>query len=215
MKILYMCMLRQEHEFYVKYQENKRNFGIIIIYGYMVITLLGNIWQKILVREAGKQLVIYRQKLDKIKLKRNQLNQLLKLKYNLSKQIDDYNKYIRDEIWEKTDKRLQEIFKENSEIVSKAKNNYFISIQSYIQYAKDAKKKIDKDIAILCIEYDDKREILQNLANFKNNKHGLFLNIAMLFVSTVTLAFVIFPGRAEQLAELIRKIYNWILQFIP
>ncbi len=49
---------------------------------------------RILAREAGKQLVVYRRKLDNIKLKRNQLNQLLKLKYDLSKNIDDYNKFI-------------------------------------------------------------------------------------------------------------------------
>ncbi len=170
---------------------------------------------RILAREAGKQLVVYRRKLDKIKLKRNQLNQLLKLKYILSKNIDDYNKYIRDEIWETTNKRLQEIFEENSEIASKAKHNYFISIKSYIQYSISDKKKIDKDISILYREYEDKKEILQNLANFRNNKRSLWLNFAMLFVSTVTLFFVVFPGRAEALAEVIRDIYNWILQWLP
>ena len=170
---------------------------------------------RILAREAGKQLVVYRRKLDKIKLKRNQLNQLLKLKYNLSKNIDDYNKYIRDEIWERTDKRLQGIFEENSEIASKAKHNFFISMKCYIQYSISDMKKIDKDIDILYREYEDKKEILQNLANFKNNKRSLLLNLAMLFVSTVTLAFVVFPRRAEALAEVIRNIYNWILQLLP
>lgn len=170
---------------------------------------------RILAREAGKRLVVYRRKLDKIKLKRNQLNQLLKLKYHLSKNIDDYNKFIRDEIWEKTDKRLQEIFEENSVIASKAKHNYFISMKSYIQYSIGDKKKIDKDIDILYREYDDKKEILQNLAEFKNNKRSFLLNLAMLFVSAVTLAFVVFPQRAETLAKVIRDIYNWILQLIP
>lgn len=170
---------------------------------------------RILAREAGKQLVVYRRKLDNIKLKRNQLNQLLKLKYDLSKNIDDYNKFIRDEIWEKTDKRLQEIFEENAEIASKAKHKFFISMKSYIQYSVNDKKKIDKDIDILYREYDDKKEILQNLADFKNNKRSLWLNLAMLFVSAVTLSFVVFPKQAEALAKVIREIYNWILQLIP
>lgn len=81
---------------------------------------------RILARAAGKQLVVYRQKLDKIKLRRNQLNGLLKLKYNFSKSIDDYNKYIRDEIWERIDKRLEKIFTENSKIALNAKHNYLI-----------------------------------------------------------------------------------------
>lgn len=169
---------------------------------------------RILAREAGKQLIIYRRKLDNIKLKRNQLNQLLKLKYDLSKNIDNYNKFIRDEIWGKIDKRLQEIYEENSEIASKAKHNFFISMKSYIQYSIRDKEKIDKDIGVFYREYNDKKEILQNLADFKNNKRSLLLNLAMLFVSTVTLVFVVFPKRAEALAEVIRNIYNWILQLI-
>ena len=88
-------------------------------------------------------------------------------------------------------------------------------MKSYIQYSISDKKKIDKDIDILYREYDDKKEILQNLADFKNNKRSLLLNIAMWFVSTVTLAFVVFPKRAETLAKVIRDIYNWILQLIP
>ena len=169
---------------------------------------------RILTREAGKQLVFYRRKLDKIKLKRNQLDQLLKLKYNLSKNIDNYNKYIRDEMWERIDNRLQEIFQENSEITSKAKHNYFISMKSYVQHSISDKKKIDKDIDILYREYDDKKEILQNLADFKNIRRSLLLNILMLFVSVVTLTFVVFPNRAKVLAETIRNIYNWILHLL-
>ena len=38
-------------------------------------------------REAGKTLVDYKHKLDKIKLKRNNLELLLKLKYNFSREI--------------------------------------------------------------------------------------------------------------------------------
>ena len=91
----------------------------------------------------------------------------------------------------------------------------FISMKSYIQYSISDKKKIDKDISILYREYEDKKEILQNLANFRNNKRSLWLNFAMLFVSTVTLFFVVFPRRAEALVEVIRDIYNWILQWLP
>lgn len=121
---------------------------------------------------------------------------------------------IRDEIWKKTDKRLQKIFEENSEIASKVKHNYFISIKSYIKYSISDKKKIDKDIDILYREYDDKKEILQNLADFKNNKRNFLLNLVMLCISTVTLVFVVFPERAKALAKVIRDIYNWILQLI-
>ncbi len=88
-------------------------------------------------------------------------------------------------------------------------------MKSYIQYSVSDKKNIDKNIDILYREYDDKKEILQNLADFKNNKRSLWMNLAMLFVSAVTLSFVVFPKQAEALAKVIRDIYNWILQLIP
>ena len=53
-------------------------------------------------REAGKTLVEYKHKLDNIKLKRNNLESLLKLKYNFSMEIDDFNRYKRDDIWDKS-----------------------------------------------------------------------------------------------------------------
>lgn len=81
-----------------------------------------------------------------------------------------------------------------------------------MHYSIADKEKIDKDIDILYEEYNDKREILQNLADFKNNKRSLLLNVAMLFVSTVTLVFVVFPKRAESLAGAIMNVYNWVLQ---
>lgn len=170
---------------------------------------------KILARDAGEQIVVYRRKLDKIKLRRNQLNQLLKLKYNLSKNIDDYNKIVRDEIWERTDKRLQKIFEKNSQIALSARYKAFISMKDYTHYSVIDKEKIDKDIEILYKEYNDKKEILQNLAEFKNNKRSLLLNIAMLLISAVTLAFVIFPERAEMLADVIMKVYNCVVNLLP
>lgn len=57
-------------------------------------------------REAGKTLVEYKHKLDKIKLKRNNLESLLKLKYNFSMEIDDFNRYKRDDIWDKSKRDL-------------------------------------------------------------------------------------------------------------
>lgn len=57
-------------------------------------------------REAGKTLVEYKHKLDKIKLKRNNLELLLKLKYNFSMEIDDFNRYKRDDIWDKSKRDL-------------------------------------------------------------------------------------------------------------
>ena len=60
----------------------------------------------ILSMETGKTLVIYKHKLDRIKLKKNHLNALLKLKYKLSLEIDDYSRYRRDDIWNKAKDEL-------------------------------------------------------------------------------------------------------------
>lgn len=78
-------------------------------------------------REAGKTLVEYKHKLDKIKLKRNNLESLLKLKYNFSMEIDDFNRYKRDNIWDKSKKRFADVYAYSDAVADFALKHFFIS----------------------------------------------------------------------------------------
>lgn len=168
----------------------------------------------ILSREAGKTVVSYKQKLDKIKLRRNRLMSLLKLKYDLSLNIDDYSRYIRDDIWEKIIKQLEDVYADNNAIVKRIERPFFISYENFYNSVIAGSKKIDCDIEVVMAEFEEKKYILQNLSDYKNTERNIFLSFFMLIISAATLFFVIFPERTTVVADLCRHIYHYIVNLI-
>ena len=168
----------------------------------------------ILSREAGKTVVKYKQKLDKIKLRRNRLMSLLKLKYDLSLYIDDYNRYIRDDIWERVIKKLEDVYLDNSAITNKMERSFFISYENFYNSAIAGSKKINCDIEVVLAEFEEKKHILQNLSDYKNAERNMYLSFFMLIISAATLFFVIFPEHTKEVADLFRHIYHYIIDII-
>lgn len=164
--------------------------------------------------ETGKTLVMYKHKLDKIKLKKNHLNALLKLKYKLSLEIDDYSRYKRDDIWEKAKDELSQIYEDSDKAAKNATKSFFVSHLHFCDRAISNSMKIDNDVDIVFDEFKEKKEILQNLADYKNTVHSIRLNIVMMVISAVTLYFVIFPGKAEELAIGMMRLYDFWSQEI-
>ena len=60
-------------------------------------------------------------------------------------------------------------------------------------------------------EFEEKKMILQNLADYKNTAYSLRLNVIMAILTTMTLFFVIFPDKASELAEVLSYIWNFII----
>ena len=85
----------------------------------------------ILSRESGKIVVSYKHKLDKIKLRKNRLKSLLKLKYEFSLDIDDYNRYVRDDTWTQVVKKLEEIYADSDEMAKKLTKPFYISYKNF------------------------------------------------------------------------------------
>lgn len=162
-------------------------------------------------REAGKTLVVYKHKLDKIKLKRNNLESLLKLKYNLSMEIDDFNRYKRDDIWEKSKKKFDEVYAYSDKVAELASRHFFISHTSFCDSAISESKKIDEDIDMVLAEFEEKKMILQNLADYKNTANSYRLNVIMTILTAMTLFFVIFPDKAKKIANVLSGIWNFIM----
>lgn len=169
------------------------------------------IFLDMLSREAGKTLVEYKHKLDKIKLKRNNLESLLKLKYNLSMEIDDFNRYKRDDIWDKSKKRFDDIYAYSDTAADLASRHFFISHTNFCENAISESRKIDKDIDMVIAEFEEKKMILQNLADYKNTAYSLRLNVIMTILTAMTLFFVIFPDKAKAIANIISTIWNFIM----
>lgn len=174
-------------------------------------------------RETGKILVDYKHKLDKIKLKKNRLKSLLKLKYNLSVEIDDYNRYKRDDIWEKSQNRFNDIYDYSDRVAKLASRPFFISHTHFCDNAISESKKIDEDIDIILAEFEEKKMILQNLADYKNTRKSIWLNIIMALLTAMTLFLtaitvfltamtLFFPAdKIVEIANLLSAIWNFIM----
>ena len=147
-------------------------------------------------------------------MKKNHLNALLKLKYKLSLEIDDYRRYKRDDIWEKAKDELSQIYEDSDKVAKNATKPFFVSHLHFCDRAISNSMKIDNDVDIVFDEFKEKKEILQNLADYKNTVHSIRLNIVMMVISAVTLYFVIFPGKAEELANGIMRLYDFWSQEI-
>lgn len=165
----------------------------------------------ILSREAGKTLVVYKHDLDNIKLKRRNLESLLKLKYNFSIAIDDFNRYKRDDIWEKSKKTFDEVYAYSDKVAELASRTFFISHTSFCNRAMSESKKIDEDIDMVLAEFEEKKMIIQNLADYKNTANSIRLNVIMTIMTAITLFFVIFPDKAKEIADILSNIWNLIM----
>lgn len=167
----------------------------------------------ILSRETGKTLILYKHRLDQIKLKKNHLNALLKLKYNLSMDIDDYSRYKRDDIWSRAQKKLDEVYRYNDMVAENATKTFFISHTYFCESAVSESNRMDKDIAVVVREFEEKKEILQNLSDYRNAAKSIRLNLITVLLTALTLFFVIFPQKANDLAALFIILWKAIVGF--
>ena len=169
---------------------------------------------RLLSSTSGKKIIKYKNSLGRIKLKKNQLRNVLKLRYAFERDIDPYIRYSRDALWEKSvDILRKEIYSERDEMLPQKNQPFYISYNDFCNSALSGAKKIDETITVLRGEFDDKEQILQHLSDYKNSWKSWWLNIVMLVIAAVTLFFVIFPNRAKWVADLIRCVVNWIIGF--
>ena len=163
----------------------------------------------ILSHDTGKKIVKYKHRLDKIKLKRNRLREVLKLRYFFERDMDPYIRYARDDLWKKSVEILErEIYHDSDEIQKKIGRHFYTSYKDFCNGSLSGAKKIDEAIATLRSEFDNKEQVLQHLADYKNSSKNWRLNIVMLLIAAVTLFFVVFPASAEWVADIIRNIID-------
>jgi len=153
---------------------------------------------------VGKELIAYKLRLNKIKLRKNRLNKLLKLRYFYEKDMDYYRRYACDDIWEKAQNNVSEIFDEKK---LKRSYDYRVLTESPIV----SKNKIIEQINVLSNEFNEKTSILQHLAVYKNENRSKRINYIMLVLAAATLVFVIYPDLAKEVGKYIQKIWGIII----
>lgn len=168
----------------------------------------------ILSRNVGKTIVRRKHKIDKIKLKKNQLKKVLKQRYLFERDIDTYMKYVRDDIWQHSIDRLEkEVYGGILELLRKTHAKPFTSYLGFCLGILSGREKIDESVDMMRREYDSKERILQHLSDYTNSKKNWILSCIMLFVTAATLFFTVFPGRASWLANKLRELYRALQTF--
>ena len=180
----------------------KYHLGKYSIYYFNILFL------RLLTDEAERNTVNFKQQLDSIKLKKNKLLQLLKLKYKFSLAMDDYNRYMRDNCVENSMNHLKEVYSKNEKSIKKLRSSFFMSYKFFCESAKTETEKVEKNVEILLKEFEDKKQILQNMYDYKNTGRSMRLNFIMLLIAAATLYFVIFPEHTKNLAQIIVQLYK-------
>lgn len=149
------------------------------------------------------KLVAHKHKLQKIKLKKNKLHELLKLRYLYERDVDFYRRYTHDNIWREPQKMISHIFI----------NHRGFKIYDY-KYLTEApivvKERIVEQMGMISEEFDSKISILQHLSAYKSESENRKINLIMLFFTATTLLFVVFPGWSENVASFLRCIWVFI-----
>lgn len=153
----------------------------------------------------GNKLIKYRAKLNKIKLNKNKLSRILKLRYRFEKDMDSYTRYCSEEIWEKSEKVVSKLFSGKH-----TKRSY--DYTCLVKPAVYSMKYIQEQIEIVKNDFESKIEILHHLADHKNEAKNRRVNYIMLLLTAATLAFVIFPEWNKAVSDFLISIYNWFIE---
>lgn len=150
-------------------------------------------------RVFTEKLKNYNVKCNKIKLKRRQLYRMLKLRYNLEKDVDAYRRYINDEIWAQAEATIADLF-------GKKKTIHHADYGYITRYPLAVKNRLMEKIVHLEKEFDEKTYLLQHLASYKQERKNQWVNYVMLGISAITLWLLIYPNHAKEISEFINTV---------
>ena len=155
----------------------------------------------------SKELIWYKHKLNKIKLRKNRIHSLLKLHYRFERDMDMYMRYTSDNIWERAVKNVARLFN------NKTKSREF-DYTNFTGTPLNAMKRIQDQQAVLTKDFENKEFILQHLENYKHESRNRLINYIMFFIALVTLVLLIFPEWSTSIASWLTSIWTWIKSLI-
>ena len=161
---------------------------------------------------TGKVIVSYKSQLDKIKLKKNKLKRLLKLRYEYSCAVDLYKRYINENSFDESEYNLSCIYKESDEKLSLFSRPFCTTHDDFVKGKQKAAEVINVRLQNIDNEFLNKIDILQQLSDYKNQTKGMRLNIITLFVGVATLIATILTMMITIDKDLLYQLIDWIQQ---
>ena len=171
-----------------------------------------HMFASILTENAEKTIVDYKHRMERIRLKRRGLKELLKYRYELDRRLDVFERYIREDNWEKSKRHLSEVYNSSDAIIEKINPDLIITWKIFCEGIENTTKNISDRLAEVRKDFDGKEKVLQSLADYKNASKNWIMSIIMLLISAGTLFFVVFPNKASNLAELLRILWHSIIR---
>lgn len=175
---------------------------------YLSDSLFSFLLLKAVTQSTEQSLVAYSRQLNRIKLNRNRLRSLLKLRYKFECSIDKYERLTsKPDIWNNSKNKISNVFHGKTK-------HYFLDYTNLIDSSLYEMQKTDRLISKLRNDFDTKTEILQHLADYKNesknNRFSWFSTIA----SVITLYFLIFPENTKPVAAFLSFLVKAFATFI-
>lgn len=157
----------------------------------------------ILNNHFSKALIQYKHKLNKIKLLKNHIHSLLKLRYRFERDMDMYARFTSDDIWDRAENKVAELFN-NKTLLQGFDYTYFTKIPI------GSMKRIREQQEILTKDFEDKESVLQHLENYKHESRNRLISYIMFIISILTLVLLIFPGWSSTIASWLTNMWLWI-----
>ena len=176
----------------------------IHIFKYMILNIFA--------KDAGKYIVEFKTKMDKISIRRNHLKVILKQNYMFEKHIDNYRRYVKDEPWKDSEKFICGLFFENDTLLQSFDRVFLLGNHHNFQYnAISSKVKLDHDLKMVLNDYKRKKEILSSLFDYTNVRFTWLIGVLTLIVACLTLLATLNPDAFLDYFEIFRKLCGFML----
>lgn len=169
-----------------------------------------HMFASILAKQAEKDIIFQKHKMDRIKLKRRGLKDLLKTRYQLDRRLDAFERFTREDNWEKSKTHLGEVYRNSDCMIEIIKPNLIITWKVFCDGIERTSDKIRQRLFEVREDFNDKEKVLQSLANYKNASKNLILNNIMVVISAATLFFVVFPDKATYFTNELKMLWKRI-----
>lgn len=154
----------------------------------------------------SKELIQYKNKLNKIKLQKKRLYSLLKLRYLFERKMDLYKRLVKDPIWDNCENRIANVFNGKTTIG-------VFDYTHFVGISIGSKNRIIEQVKTITDDFTEKEAILQHLENYTHESRDRIINFVMFLMAAMTLALVIFPDWSKSIASFLTDLWTKALSF--
>lgn len=153
----------------------------------------------------------YRNIVNAITSKKSSQKRLLKLKYELSRDFYDFNKITEELPFDKTIECAKQALEKNKYAKSSSCYGWY-PYKLFTDNPKWMWSQVQNNYTEIESDLQRKINISSDLTAYAREKGNRNLMVAQLLIAAITFVLLIFPEKAQSIAELIKTLWNFICQ---